>query len=462
MTIWKPELKDGKGPKYRQIADAISEAVEAGILNPGTRLTPHRILAYELGISPNTTSRAYAECVNRGLLYGETGRGTFVKIPRKDLDRSQGLGRAQGPVDFSRNLPFPGPGAAHLASTLSQLGASHDLQVFLDYQTGDGHLKHHLEAGKNWLNRTGVKASNEEIVITNGAQHGIFTTLMSVTCPGDTIVTEKLTYSPIRLMAKRLGLKLRTVEMDDEGLNPDALDRACSASQVKVVYLTPTIQTPTTITMGEDRRKAIAALARRHNLILIEDDVYGPLRPELVVPLVELAPERTIYMSSCSKCLAPGLRVAFLRAPDTMVRSLRQAVALSCWMVPPLMSEVASRWIVDGTASLLTEAQRSNAAERQVAAKKILDGYIFRADPHGFHLWLTLPSHWQSDIFCREAERRGVILSSGHIFAPDNRFDPGAVRINLSHEPDQNRVMAGLEVLAELLKEEDRQGVMVL
>lgn len=463
MAIWKPDCRDGKGPKYRQIADSIAGAIDTGILRPGTRLTPHRILAYELGISPNTTSRAYGECVNRGLLYGEVGRGTFVKIPRTDMDRSLGLGRpGQGPVDFSRNLPFPGPGAVHLGHTLSRLAASHDLQVFLDYQTGDGNLKHHLDAGKTWLNRTGITASNEEIVITGGAQQGIFTTLMSVTRPGDTIVTEKLTYPSIRLMAQQLGLKLCTVDMDDQGLIPDALDEACCERPVKAVYLTPTLQTPTTATMGEERRKAVAELVRHHDLILIEDDVYGPLRPEPVLPLAELATERTVYISSCSKCLAPGLRVAFLRAPVAMVRSLRQAVALSCWMPPPLMSEVASQWIGDGTASLLTEAQRSHAAVRQAAAKQILDGNQFRADPYGFHLWLTLPPHWQSDIFCREAGRRGVILSSGQIFAPDNRFDPGAVRINLSHEPDHNRVTTGLEVLAALLREDARPDMLVI
>ena len=463
MAIWKPDLKDRKGPKYRQIADAISEAIDSGKLSPGTRLTPHRILAYDLGISPNTTSRAYAECVNRGLLCGEVGRGTFVKIPQKDMDLSTGLGRPQqGPIDFSRNLPFPSPCAAYLSNTLSRLAASRDLQAFLDYRTSDGDLKHHLDAGRTWLNRTGVTASNDEIVITSGAQHGIFTALMSVTGPGDTIATEKLTYSPIRLMSQRLGLKLRTVDMDDEGLIPSALDKACTERPVKAVYLTPTLQTPTTATMKEERRRAIADLARRHDLILIEDDVYGPLIPEAVLPLTELAPERTIYVGSCSKCMAPGLRVAFLRAPATVVQALRQAVSLSCWMPPPLMSEVASQWIVDGTASLLTEVQRTEAAIRQAAAKKILGSHQFKANPHGFHLWLTLPPHWQAGDFCREAARRGVLLSSGHTFAPDTRFSPGAVRISLSHEPDRNRVLEGLKILATLLKEEDRPDALVI
>ncbi len=463
MAIWKPDLKDRKGPKYRQIADAISEAIDSGTLIPGTRLPPHRILAYDMGISPNTTSRAYAECVNRGLLYGEVGRGTFVKIPQKDMDQATGLDRPQqGPIDFSKNLPCPSPCSAFFSQTLSRLSARHDLQALLDYQTGDGNLKHHLDAGRDWLSRTGVTASNDEIIITSGAQHGILTALMSVTCPGDTIATEKLTYSPIRLMARRLGLKLITVDMDDEGMIPTALDKACAKHPVKTVYLTPTIHTPTTATMGEKRRKAIAEMARRHDFIIIEDDVYGPLRPEAVLPLAELAKEKTVYISSCSKCMAPGLRVAFLRAPVAMIRALRQAVSLSCWMPPPLMSEVASQWIFDGTASLLTKAQRSEAAHRQAAAKKILGNYRYRADPHGFHLWLTLPHHWQVDDFCREAVSRGVLLTSGHTFTPDTRFSPGAVRISLSYEPDQKRVLKGLEILSTLLKEEDRPSALVI
>ncbi len=233
MTIWKPDLKGRKGPKYLQIADAISEAIDSGELMPGTQLTPQRILAYELDVSPNTTSRAYAECVNRGQLYGEVGKGSFVKIPQREVGHTSGLNRSdRGPIDLSRNLPFSSHSSGYLTETLKQLGSVSDLEVFLSYQTSEGDLRHHLEAGRKWLGLTGVKAAVDEIVITSGAQHGLFSTLMSFTSRGDTILVEELTYPPVRLMTQRLGLKVQTVEIDQEGLIPEALDKTCKSRKV--------------------------------------------------------------------------------------------------------------------------------------------------------------------------------------------------------------------------------------
>ncbi len=454
MAIWTPDLTDKTGPKYQQIAEAITQAVAKGELRPGGRLPPHRILAYELGISPNTTSRAYTQCINAGLLCGETGRGTYVRIMPSQPDHGSpaNLQRpAGGPIDLSSNLPFPGACADHLARTLTDLGRSPGLQVFTDYQTGAG-LPHHIAAGRQWLVDLGVPALPEQTIITCGAQHGIMAALMAVTRPGDVLLTEALTYAPVMAMAARLCLKIRPIAMDRGGITPESFETACCSHSARAVYLTPTIQTPTTATMDQDRRNAVAHIAEKYDLILIEDDVYGPLLPEPVPPISRLAPERTIYISSTSKCLAPGLRAAFLHAPPALVPSLIRAVQLSCWMPPPLMVEVAARWIADGTADKLKAAQHQEAKARQAMAADILCTHAIQADPSGFHVWLSLPSQWQTHEFCRAASDRGVKLAPGTLFAVDGRHDPGAVRISLSHEPDRQRVMKGLSIIQDLLQ----------
>ena len=455
MTIWKPDLTGRTGPKYRQLVDAIADAIAAGTLRPGTRLPPQRILAYALDISPNTTNRAYAECVARGLLQGEIGRGTFVRIQPPptgegvvaDLHRP-----ASGPIDLSRNLPFPGLAASHLSRSLAELGKSVDLQVFLDYQTEAG-LRHHLDAGRDWLSRSGVNARPGEIVISCGAQHGILATLLALTRPGDVLLTEELSYAPVRMMARRFGLQLHPVPMDKNGLLPEALEEACQRRAARALYLMPTLQTPTTVTLSEERRAAIAEIAGQRDLILIEDDVYGPLKPGNVTPLAELVPERTVYLSSCSKCLSPGLRVAFLRAPESLVPAVRDAVTLSCWMPPPLMVDIAARWISDGTADRLTKGQQDEAVARQTLAGEILTGHDFRADPYGFHLWLNLSPGWSSEAFCAAAAKRGVQLAGGASFAVDPAQQSSAVRLSLSHEPGRERIAAGLRIVAGLLTE---------
>ncbi|MCG8638510.1 MAG: PLP-dependent aminotransferase family protein [Desulfobacterales bacterium] len=464
MTIWKPDLENRAGPKYRRIIEAIADDIASGALPPGTRLPPHRILAYELNISPHTTSRAYAHCVARGMLQGQIGRGTFVRMVQPDsaLASPGNLERpVEGPIDFSKNLPFPGVGANHLSQTLKELGRSSDLEAYLDYQVGHSH-GHQLDAGVSWLARTGIRASRDDVVLTCGAQHGILSALMATARPGDLLLTEELTYAPVSLMARHLGLPLATVIMDDKGICPEALNEVCQKQRPKVLYITPTIQTPTTITLDTKRRAEIAEIVLRHNLILIEDDVYGPLRSTPMLPIAELAPERTIYISSTSKCLAPGLRTAFLKAPDLIARGLRSAVALSCWMPPPLMAEITCRWITDGTADLLTRAQRTEANKRQAMATDILADATLKSDPDGFHIWLSLPVQWSPSAFCARASQKGVQLTAGETFSPDEICRTKEVRISLSHEPSRKRVKNGLYILLKLLKVSDQMGPLVI
>ena len=453
MAIYIPNLQDRTGPKYQQIITAIAEDIAAGPLVPGTRLPPHRILAYELGLSPNTTARAYAELRSRGLLHGEVGRGTYVRMARPQAcgkEMADLIRPESGPVDLSRNLPFPGVSGRHLARTLAELSRTPELSAFLDFQKEAG-LPHHYSGGRNWLSRTGVTASPEEIVITCGGQHGIMAALMAVTRPGDLLLTEALTYSPACAMAAQLGRKIHPVAMDKGGLIPQSLEKALHTAPARVLYLTPTLQTPTTVTLDEDRRHAIVRIAEKHDLILIEDDVYGMLSPEGPARLASLIPERTIHISSCSKGLAPGLRVAFLKAPAHIVPALHRAVTLSCWMPPPLMIEVACRWTADGTADELISDQQAEAQTRQAIAKEILPGHLAAADPMGFHLWLGLPQGTSAAAFCAAAQNRGVLVTDGAFFSAGGREQPNAVRISLGCEPSRERLEKGLQTLAGLL-----------
>lgn len=464
MTIWQPRLDGRRGPKFRQISDAIVESVADGRLTKGSRLPPQRDLAYALAVSLNTVSRAYADAIGRGFVRGEVGRGTYVREsgplavegPSADLARA-----ADGPIDFSLNLPAPGHAAAALARSLAELSGANALASFLDYQT-DGEQAHHATAAADWLGRVGLEARPEDIVLTCGAQHGIMVALLATARPGDVLLTDALTYAPVKAMADHLGLKVFPVAGDGGGLCPDALDAACGRVATKTLYCLPTLHTPTTATMDADRRAAIAAVARTRDLTVIEDDVFGHLPPERPRPLACFAPERTIYITSVSKSLAPGLRVGYLHAPAERAHALRSAVRLSSWMPPPLMAEIASRWIEDGTADRLNGFQRDEAAARQSMARHILPRRHLRADAHGFHVWLSLPPRWHPDLFRMEAQNRGVKLLVGGAFAVDPADSPNAVRLCLSHESSRARVREGLTAIAELLRSADRTGALVL
>ena len=464
MAIWIPDLAGRAGPKYLQIVEALAEDIASGALPPGTRLPPHRELAYALKVSPNTTSRAYGEGVARALIQGEVGRGTFVRLPGgggPNGDPTDMRRPAVGPIDLSRNLPCLGLAATALAETLVALGHGGRLAALTDVQT-EADIAHQTEAAVAWLNRSGIPADCDEAVVTNGAQHGIFCALMAVARPGDLLLTEALTYAPIKAMADRLAIKLMPVPFDEDGLCPNALEEICRRRAAKALYLTPTLQTPTTATMGPDRRARIAEIAHRHDLTLIEDDVFGPLKADRPRPIASLAPERTVYVTSTSKCLGPGLRVGFVRASASLATAIRNAVSLTCWMPAPLMVEIAARWIVDGTADRLTEMQRTLAARRQAIAAALFADHDMRADPHGLHLWLTLPPFWSADTFRAEADVRGVKIVEGAAFAVGSGTRPNAVRLCLSHEPDENRLTHGLEVLQTLVRERPTDASLIL
>ncbi|MEX3010308.1 PLP-dependent aminotransferase family protein [Hoeflea sp. TYP-13] len=454
MAIWIPDLEGRVGPKYLQIVEAMAEDIAADRLAVGTQLPPHRELAYQLGISANTTSRAYAEAVKRALLRGEVGRGTFVRSSDAALqiDEQNNLRRERtGPIDLSRNLPLPGFAEPHIRRVLGEIASGKGLPALLDYQTDDD-LAHHSEAGMIWLESCGVTARPDQIITTMGGQHGLLCTLMALLRPGDLLLTETLTYTPVRAMAERLGLHTATVNMDAKGIVPEAFAELCTRGRPKALYLTPTLQAPTTVTLSKARRQAIAEIAQRHDVILVEDDVFGPLKADRPAPLATWAPENTVYVTSLSKSVAPGLRIGFLAAPASLVPAIRHAVNLSVWMTPPMTLEVAARVIHDGTASELTMQQRTAATRRQSLARTILGHMDYVADPHGFHLWLPLPSDWRADTFRAQCARYGVLVSEGRSFAARGNDAPEAVRVCLSHEMSEARLEQGLRILANLLR----------
>ncbi|MDH3375231.1 MAG: PLP-dependent aminotransferase family protein [Gammaproteobacteria bacterium] len=364
-------------------------------------------------------------------------------------------------INFALNLPSAADSAAVLARTLETLTGSPSLSSFLDYQA-DGDLTRHLEAGATWIRRTGLRASSDALVLTNGAQHGLLVALLSLMRPGDVLLTEAATYAPVMALAAHFGLKLFPVPIDEKGLLPDALDSACRKTAATTLYCLPTLHTPTTSTMTVERREEIADVARKFGLCIIEDDVFGFLPQNRPPPVAHYAPERTIYVSSVSKSLAPGLRVGYLHAPKKMIRQLHSAVNLSCWMPPPLMAEIASIWIEDGTAEFLNDRRRVEAMFRQQTARRILGRHAFQADPCGMHLWLHLPAHWRPELFRISAEKRGVKLMTADVFSVAPSRAANAVRLCLSHEVSRERVVRGLDIVANLLDEQGDASALIV
>lgn len=451
MTSWAPEIRQRKGPRYLAIAEALADDAGAGRLRPGARLPTHRELADRLGLTVGTVTRAYAEAARRNLVSGEVGRGTFVRAPA--LRFASASRTEPGLIDLSANHPPGGPGdgeSAALVRALSALSRRRDLARLLDYPPPGG-AGTHRAAGAEWVRRSGLPASAEQVLVSSGNQHGMTAVLAALLGPGDLVLTEALTYPGMKNLAGLLSLRLQGVALDEQGMRPDALAAACRARPPKAIYCVPTLQNPTASTMSEERRRQIAAVARQHGVLIVEDDVYGRIPERAPRPLSAFAPELSVYLTGTSKVLAPGLRVGFIAAPPALVDRIAAAIRGTTWMAAPLMAEIAATWIKDGTAEAILKRKRKEAAARQQVASKVIGRFVARAHPAAYHLWLALPRPWRGDTFADTARRRGVGVTPASAFATGRTAVPDAVRVCLGAARDHDQLERGLRVLAELL-----------
>jgi DNA-binding transcriptional MocR family regulator len=430
------------------IANAIGAAMDRGSLAPGDRLPPHRALAAALGVDLTTVTRAYAEARRRGLLDSAIGSGTFVR-------RAPGEEAPQVSVDMSMNIP-PAPADVSLRDLLrdglSKVLRGADVATLMAYRAGAG-AREERAAGAAWLAPTCGTLPAGRVLLASGAQSGMLAVCSTLLRRGDVVATEASTYPGFRALAFHMGLAMEGVACDAEGLLPDALEEVCRTKTPRAIYCTPSIQNPTTATMGRARRAAIIAVARRHDLPIIEDAAYDLYPHDPVPALVALAPERVYHVATTAKSLTPGLRLAYLVAPEGTQPALTTAIRATAMMASPLLVSLVTGWIRDGTAAAILAGIRAEAVARQALAAAILPRELCAANPEGLHLWLTLPSHWSRPDFVNYVRTQGLALVPADAFTTSPNLPiPNAVRVALGVAADHGRLEAALRALAAALK----------
>ncbi len=450
MTMWRPTLSNREQPLYLAIANSIAEDISSGKLTDGQRLPPQRDLADELKVALTTVTRAYTEAERRGLVSGEVGRGTFVRRME-----TFGLKREipePSALDLTVNSLPPYALSRDLMESLSKHLLNGGASSLVDYQPYQGHPRHRNAAAKH-LKSLGVFAAPENLLLTTGVQHAMAVTFSTITNPGDTVLTAEVTYSGMKSLANFLHLRLRGLAMDEEGIRPDALEAACATTEAKALYCMPTLQNPTSAVMSEERRKEIVSVAEAYGLAVVEDDSYGFLLPRQK-PLRSFArnSSRFFYLNGTSKSLAPGLRLGFLVSPPAMVDRLVSSLSATTIMAPPVMAEVVSRWIEDGTAERVMEWKRSEIRARQKLASSILGAFEYRAHPASPHGWLTVPEPWCVRDFVAQARMRGILVSPAEDFIAARATSAHAVRICLGPVAERSRLERALETVAEILE----------
>lgn len=443
LPVWLPRLAGNKGPRFLQIADALQAAVADGSLQPGERLPPQRQLAARLDVDLTTITRAYDEARRRHLLEGRGARGTYVAAPKVELSSI---------LDLSMNTP-PAPAGVDfddmLQQGLAQVLMRSDNELLMTYHLAGGSAANR-QAGAAWLAPMFGPLDSSELLVCPGAQAAIAALILALTEPGDVILAETMSYPGLRAAATQFGRRLIAVAADQHGMVPELLEQACRQHQPALVYLNPTLQNPTTTTMPRQRRQALASIARRCHLRIVEDDPYWLLAAAPPPPVATFAPERVYYIATLSKCLTPGLRVAFVLIRDAHERE-RFLVALRSFalMVAPLTAALATQWIVDGSAARLMEGVRQEARLRHQMARHILAGRYSGAGD-GLHVWLELPAYWEPAQLARAAGREGIAVTPAQAFATGS-VSINAIRISLGGIKDRARFQAGLQRLSDLL-----------
>ncbi len=455
MTIWVPELA-GNRPRYQALADAIAADLESGKLNPGDRLPAHRDLAWRLGLTVGTITRGYQEAARRGLLVGEVGRGSFLRGPASRPSATPIVPSSDsGAVNMYVATPPRVASHSNFDAALLEVAQDPDRLALLDYAPPGG-TPEQRRMGASWLARCGVGVSPSQVVLAAGGHGALVACLAGVARAGDDVLVEPLTYPTIQPLARMLGLKLHALQMDDDGIVVGSVGRACSHGNAKFLYLVPTLHNPLSVTLPEERRHAIVEIARRHDLTIIEDDVFRLVANEQQPPaLFSLAPERCYYISSLSKSVAPGLRCGFLATPVGMADAIARQQMVAGARTTSLAIEVARYWAASGTMDGVLKDIRMELAERQAMVSTIFAGVDIQTAPGSLFFWLPLPRKWRAVEFASAAEARGIRVTPGMAFATGGFRSEAdhAVRVCIGAVRTRGALADGLAQIRRLMEE---------
>ncbi|MCC3861918.1 PLP-dependent aminotransferase family protein [Pseudemcibacter aquimaris] len=431
---------------YAQIADQIIEKIVKGDLPVGTRLPSQRLFAYEHGIANSTASRVYEELGRRGFVIGEVGRGTYVTNRFTPIDAS-----LQEPSTAELDLEI----VFRLGSSAKEKISASTSRFFkkgidtLDIAPPS--VKADQNTSKILLDIMMAEdqyLQEGSLLLAGSGKEAIAASLSALAPRGGRIGVEALTYPFVIATARLLGIDLVSLPMDQEGIIPDALDHE-AAKGLDGIYLQPTLQNPLVLTMTNARRKEIANLLQKNDLIAIEDRVYDFLKP--TKPIAFYAPDHVIQINSLSKCFMPGLTIGLILAPSQLEENISISLKAGGWMAPKLSVALAKHWIEESVVYSVANEKREEAKQMYKIAKKELAGLNFQGDPFALHGWLELPSYWRAESFVTECAKLGIAIASGSVFAVSSGVSPKGVRIAFS-APNLQTWKFAMRELSKLIK----------
>ena len=350
------------------------------------------------------------------------------------------------------NLPRIGDALSHVLNCIAQ---DNELGVHLRTNRPGGSLRDR-DAAANWLSfRLGYCPSSDQVFVTNGTQSCLLLLMPFLVSKQSAMAVESLTYPVTTNLARRSGVRLTSIEIDDLGMIPDDLARAASQDRISALFLNPTVHNPTTAVMPETRRTEIIAIARKNRISIVEDDVLGRIHGRTPKPFAALAPDLTWYLAAMAKSVTLGLRISFMVCPTkSLAQGLFSGVAtMSSWFPSAIAAEVASRLIENGSASEIERAILTEIDARVAIVHQKLENTPYRYERGGLHIWLPCPNATTASDLEEESRELGVRVRNFKMFRPDADIDhtgPWGVRIAITNPTQRTELATGLEIINRL------------
>jgi 2-aminoadipate transaminase len=350
------------------------------------------------------------------------------------------LTQRPGVISFAGGLPAPelfdAPGLREaFAAALADGAYGRTLQ----YSTteGDPALRAAIAAR---LGARGLATEADDVLITSGSQQALTLIAAVLVEPGDTVLVEEPSYLAALQCFQMAGARVVPVPCDDDGLDPDAVAALVRRERPKLLYTVPTFHNPTGRTLPAARRAALAQVAARVGLWIVEDDPYGELRyrgePVPHVASLPGAEDRTIALSTLSKVLVPGLRIGWLRAPAALRRALVVAKQAADLHTSTIDQAAAAHWLASCDLDAHIAGLRAVYAPRRDALVDGLpatlpEGSRWTRPDGGMFVWVRLPDGWDADALLPAALEREVAFVPGWPFFP-GRPDRATLRLSFT------------------------------
>jgi DNA-binding transcriptional MocR family regulator len=439
-------------PIYKRVADHISQEILSGNICKGQKLPTHRQLANHLNLNITTITRSMGVLLDDKLIETSAGRGTRVALHHQGETQFQSSpSNDPSIIDLTVNRPSTDSFDYLLAEVLSDISSDVRFSSIKDYQPSQGPVWAR-KAMTWWARSLGVNASINQIVLCGGAQQALTVTLSALFKPGDVIYTDSYTYQGLIGACKASDIELVGINTDRNGISIPALSKAVKEKSPNAVFITSSTQNPTTATLSLATRKKIVSIAEKYDFLIIEDGVYQPLLDIKIEPIINLAPERTIYISSLSKCIAPGLRAGFIVSPPHFVDDISTSLRINCWCTSTLTALVTTILIESGKAGDLVVVQREELRARHAILTKYKGDCEIWTSSNSPHVWFSLPDSWTDIEFAKACMSQRVAILPGAEFNLNKESNKQGVRVNLAAAVNREQLKTALDIIVTVLQ----------